>query len=830
MNQRYSRPLLFFLFLFTSLCLQAQSRRAWTSGEIREAMEKLNVLGSVLYLAAHPDDENTRLIAYLARGEHYRTGYLSLTRGDGGQNLIGEEQGVELGLIRTQELLAARRMDGGEQFFSRAFDFGYSKSPEEALQTWGRNKILSDVVWIIRRFRPDVIITRFPVTGEGGHGHHTASAILANEAFAAAADPKMFPEQLDMVEPWQVKRVLWNTFNFGSVNTIREDQFKVDVGGYNPALGKSYGEIAAESRSQHKSQGFGVPSSRGESFEWFQTTKGDAPTTNLLDGVNSTWTRLPGGEAIIPMVQQLLKNYNASNPQSSVPALQELYNAVEKLQPHIWRTQKLKEIRELIIQCSGIYAEATVRQASAVPGDSLQIQLSVISRLAADWQIEKAAVAGYDSSLLRLLQVNRPSDWTVRVALPQTLAMTQPYWLEEPMEKGAFVVKDRNKIGQPDADPGLKAMFRLRLGEFSIEYQVPVLYKYTDPVKGEQYQPLAILPAMELNFVQDNYLQRRDSSVQVRVRFASNRRDSVDYDLQFIHSNQWSASREKFPFRGHMENEATSFFRPTKADIAGSFAETIGIQATDKRGRVYQHYRRDIQYDHIPHIIYFARARTNIIHTDLRTTQKKIGYIPGAGDKIPQALELMGYEVVMLGEKEISRNHLAQFDAIITGVRAYNTNAWMNRYYEELMDYVQQGGRMIVQYNTSSSIGPVRGRIAPYNFDISRTRVTLENAPVTLMNPADPIWNSPNKISSADFENWVQERSIYHATNWDKKNFEALIKMGDPGETPDDGSLIRAKYGKGQFIYTGWVFFRQLPAGVPGAYRILANLVESGER
>ena len=269
-----------------SLNAMAQTPSFPTSGDIYLGLKKLNVLGSVLYLAAHPDDENTRLITYFSKDRLYRTGYLSLTRGDGGQNLIGEEQGIELGLIRTQELLAARRIDGGEQFFSRAFDFGYSKSPEETFTKWDREKILSDVVWVIRKFQPDVIITRFPTTGEGGHGQHTASAILANEAFTAAADSKRFPDQLKFVQPWQTKRILWNTFNFGSVNTTSSDQFKLDAGDYNPVLGKSYGEIAAESRSQHKSQGFGVARSRGEALEFFKTTGGNAPTNDLLDGVN----------------------------------------------------------------------------------------------------------------------------------------------------------------------------------------------------------------------------------------------------------------------------------------------------------------------------------------------------------------------------------------------------------------------------------------------------------------------------------------------------------------------------------------------------------------
>ena len=316
-----SKFVIAFVSFFLSFNLFAQGPQSWTSADMYLAIRKLNVLGSVLYIAAHPDDENTRLIAYFAKDRMYRTGYLSLTRGDGGQNLIGDEQGIELGLIRTQELLAARRIDGGEQFFSRAFDFGYSKNPEETFTKWDKEKILSDVVWVIRKFQPDVIITRFPTTGEGGHGHHTASAILANEAFTAAADPNRFPEQLKYVKPWQAKRILWNSFNFGGTNLTSPDQFKFDVGGYNPLLGKSYGEIAAISRSNHKSQGFGSAASRGEALEYFKTTGGTSPTDDIMSGEDLTWKRVEGGEAIAPVVDSIISTFDLLHPEKSVKGL-----------------------------------------------------------------------------------------------------------------------------------------------------------------------------------------------------------------------------------------------------------------------------------------------------------------------------------------------------------------------------------------------------------------------------------------------------------------------------------------------------------------------------
>lgn len=830
MKQIYRSILLMAVYMGSTSSLQAQYRESFSSGEILEGLRKLKVLGTVLYVAAHPDDENTRLITYLSREKLYRTGYLSLTRGDGGQNLIGDEQGVELGLIRTQELLAARRLDGGEQFFSRAFDFGYSKSPEETLEKWNREKILHDVVWVIRKFRPDIVITRFPTTGEGGHGHHTSSAILANEAYAAAADPKRFPEQLKYVEPWQVKRVLWNTFSFGNVNTIRDDQFKVDVGGYNPSLGRSNGEIAAESRSQHKSQGFGVASSRGETYEWFATTQGKAPVKDLMDGVNTSWQRVAGAEKIPAQIEALLKSFEPLHPEKLIPGLVKLYHQVNALDRGYWKDQKLKEIRELLIQCSGFYAEAFARVPAAVPGDSLLLQFSLISRLSDEWQLEKVTVDGYDTSFYRSLAVNKPFDFSKRIVVPANHPFTQPYWLAEPMEEGSFVVKDLQKIGQPDVDPAWTVTYRVRIGDISLEIKRPLLYKYTDPVKGEQYQPLAVLPAMELQFSQENYLQRMDSATQVRVQFQSNRKDSVDYQIQFLHSRQWSSSLNAFQFSGYTRNEASTFFRRVGSKDSLSLKEQIGLQATDRQGRVFRHYRKEIQYDHIPHIIYFPRAEANLLSLNLKTGRKKIGYITGAGDKVPQALELMGYQLVLLGNRELAQMELSQFDAIITGIRAYNTNDWMNDHYERLMQYVQAGGRMIVQYNTSSQIGPVRARIAPYEFDISRDRVTNEKSPVEILLPNDALFNNPNRIHASDFEGWIQERSIYHAGNWHMLYFEPLLRMQDPNEPPHDGALIRADYGKGMFIYTGLVFFRQLPAGVPGAYRLMANLIESNNK
>ena len=812
------------LFLIFSFNLLAQPPQSWTSAEIYQALRKLNVLGSVLYVAAHPDDENTRLIAFLSKDKLYRTGYLSITRGDGGQNLIGDEQGIDLGLIRTQELLAARRIDGGEQFFSRAIDFGYSKTPEETFTKWDKEKILSDVVWIIRKFQPDVIITRFPTTGEGGHGHHTASAILANEAFAAAADPNRFPEQLQYVSTWQAKRVLWNTFNFGGTNTQSNDQFKFDVGGYNPLLGKSYGEIAATSRSQHKSQGFGVPATRGEAIEYFKATKGDQPSNDLMDAVDLTWKRVAGGEAIEKFVDSLSAGFDFLHPEKSVKGLVGLYKKIEALPQGYWRDKKLFEVQNLIEQCSGLFIDATTTEQFAVQTDSVKINFSFNNRLGTDASLQKIQVDNFDSAFILPLGKNKNVNFSKTIFIPASKPVTQPYWLSEKKQEGYFNVSDQQKIGQAGVDPSFLAYILVNVEGQNFYFTKPVKYKFTDPVRGELYQPLVVLPPVLISPDEIIKISKGENSFTGTLNITGKKKGFQTF-LQDVGREQTDVVKvqytpDKLVFEDKNKTIPVSYSIQANKDNDYFFA----ADANNGRKDMYHLGMKEVKYDHIPYINYFTIATVNNKKLDLKTYNKKIGYIVGAGDKVPEALEQMGYEVTLLTNKELSRNNLNQFDAIITGVRAYNTHDWMNNHYDKLMKYVNEGGNLIVQYNTSNQIGPVRAKIGPYNFNITRTRVTNENAAVTLLKPEHPVFNFPNKIADDDFKGWIQERSIYHASDTTGK-YEKLIGMADPGEKSDDGSLIVTKYGKGWFTYTGIVFFRELPAGVPGAYRLLANII-----
>ena len=803
---------------------RSQAPRSYASSEILLQVKKLNVLGSVLYIAAHPDDENTRLLAYLANEKLYRTGYLSLTRGDGGQNLIGDEQGVDLGLIRTQELLSARRVDGAEQFFSRAFDFGFSKSPEEALRIWNHDKILCDVVWVIRKFKPDVIITRFPTTGEGGHGHHTASAILAGEAFDAAADPTKFPDQLKYVSVWQAKRLLWNTFNFGSTNTQRDDQFKLECGDYNPILGKSYGEIAATSRSMHKSQGFGVPGQRGSVIEYFKTIKGSAPVIDLMDGVDLSWSRVTK-ENINITINDIFKNYDIQHPEKSNAALVKLYGDVDKINDTYWKKQKQAEIKKIIENCSGLFMEAVANTQFAVQGDSIKVTLTVNNRsganiLNADAQIDTTYI------IFDQLKKNTNTTKTYNWVLLHDAKLTQPYWLENQKEKGSFNVDDQKRIGKAENDP-VTVNFSMMIEGREFVFTKPIWYKYTDPVKGELYEPLNIItpafisaaPSLVLfNSAVKNqtknihFVVQANKAITDSVKLAYNKGDST-----ITATNIYSifSKGEKKVFTVPVSN---SGLKDNDVVLVNGIFSAKSIEEKQLLGQ------RKISYDHIPDIVYNHVDPVKLINLDLKTEGNYAGYIPGAGDKIPEALEQMGYKVVTLKESDMTPDNLRQFDVIVTGVRTYNTNEWMNNVYEALMQYVKEGGVLFTQYNTSNQIGPVRAKIAPYPFNISRNRITDEEAKVNFLIPDHKALNYPNKITDKDFEGWIQERSIYNAENIDTA-YRRILSMKDPGENEQDGSLIIANYGKGRFVYTGLVFFRELPAGVPGAYRLFANLI-----
>jgi len=795
----------------------------YSSADIYMQLKKLNVLGSVLYIAAHPDDENNGFLPYLAKEKLYRTGYMSLTRGDGGQNLIGSEQGIELGMIRTQELLAARRIDGAEQYFSRAYEFGFSKNADEALRIWDRQKVLSDVVWMIRKFQPDIIITRFPGDARAGHGHHAASSIIAQEAFTAAADPNKFPEQFQYgVKPWQAKRILWNGFNFGGNNNTPGGPgiFQMEVNILNPLIGKSYGEIGGEARTMHKSQGEGRPRRRGPITESFQTLNGEAPKTDLMDGIVTDWSRIPGADGIQGRINTITNAFRLDQPQASVPALIDLYRAIKALPAGNWRDQKLAETQQLIEACAGFFAEATTSQENVVQGDTLRVSFFFNERYKIDAGLKHIRLENFDSSLNTPLPQNANVTINKILPVPADKKISQPYWLVYPQQESMFDVRDQMLIGKAENDPSFEAIYTVNLGGEDFTIRRPVYYKFVDPAKGELYEPLPVLPRAEANFTKENFISLNGAPVRVTTRVKTNSRSAQNISYMLGPTQKFQTHDSKTT-EGDMDRDVMHVYEPVaKMD---NYREEVSL--TPATPDVYLGSTRTISYDHIPTITYFAPAKANLVKLNIKTVGKRIGFIPGAGDKMPQALEQLGYEVKILKEEDLNTANLAQYDAIITGVRAYNIFEYLTNKNDVLSKYVENGGNLIVQYLKSNQVGLKRVKVGPYPFSVNAgSRVTEENAKVEFLLPQHPVLNYPNKITDQDFEGWVQERSTYQAENVDP-HFEAPFSMNDTGEKPANGSLITAKYGKGVFTYVSLVLFRQLPAGVPGAYRLLANII-----
>jgi LmbE family N-acetylglucosaminyl deacetylase len=824
-----------FSFLLISDYVPAQMPVTFNASEILLRMKKLQVLGSVLYIAAHPDDENTRLLSWLSQEKLYRTGYLSLTRGDGGQNLIGDEQGIELGLIRTQELMAARRLDGAEQFFSRAYDFGFSKTTAEALQIWNEQKILSDVVWIIRKFQPDIIITRFPEDKRAGHGQHSASSVIARLAYSAAADPKQFPEQFNFgVRPWQASRLFWNNYNFGSVNTTREDQLKIEVGGFNPLLGKSYGEIAADSRSQHRSQGFGIAHSRGNFLEYFSLTEGEKADSALLQNIDCSWKRIPHGVYVIKLIDKLIKNYNPAAPYQSLQDLVDIYKSINALPAGYWRDQKLKETISLIEACSALYLEATVPQAYALRNQTIPVTLRLVNRTPVSIKLNSVSLNQQDTICNQELQSGVNYSFVRRVSL-KDLPISQPYWLVEPMSAGSYNVHDQTLIGNPENAPSLEVLFKITLCNESFLIRQKVNYRFTDAVRGESYQPLTIVPAL-MAFCDPSLLvftkgKEQALSVVIQEKVMKNpveEKSSIHTTGAMTENKSIQASPviSITPLAGIETKELPETLKKKNFWLKSDELKNLdgetwvanlqhGVSDTVLQCRT-------ISYEHIPRIDYFKPAKSTIVSVDLKIAGNRIGYIEGAGDKVPDALTAMGYTVIKLDENSVTDEGLRNLDAVIAGVRAYDVHDWLSAKNTVLMNYIRNGGNLIVQYNRNQ--GTDSTGIGPYPFGISNARVTEENAPIRFLNQAHPVLHYPNEISDKDFDGWVQERGIYFAQHF-SPDYQAILSMHDTGEPDQDGSLITCTYGKGSFTYTGLVFFRELPAGIPGAYRLLANII-----
>lgn len=805
----------------------AQKPHNPNSAELLLKIKKLNFLGTVLYVAAHPDDENTRLIAYLSNEKLANTAYLSMTRGDGGQNLIGPEIREGLGVIRTQELLAARRIDGGKQFFTRANDFGYSKSTGETQKIWNREQVLSDVVWVYRNFKPDVIITRFPPDERAGHGHHTTSAIFAEEAFDLAADKNAYTDQLKFAEPWQVKRLFMNTGRWWSpdINEETPGVFVIDAGAYNPLLGTSYTEMAALSRSQHKSQGFGSTGQRGESLEFLEPVKGEKAERDIFEGVDTSWKRVKGGEKIGEIIDEIIKSYNPQIPSESLPQLLKVRDEILLLKDKHWQVQKLNEVDDIIKSVLGLYVETSSEDYNVSPGDAAKLSIEVVNRSNIPVKLEAVAIDHLkDTTTSITLNNNVKFEFNTTVKIPTSWRYSMPYWLQEEGTLGTYKVEDRALRGTPENTPAIEVSYAIEVLDHKIMLESPVIYKWNDPVKGEQYRPFIITPPAFVNIEEPVYIFSNAQPKKVNVTVKASKSDISGTVILNVPTG-WKVQPENQKVELALKDEEAVL----SFDVVAPEGQSTGeISASiSVAGQTYHNSIQTIAYDHIPTQVLMPRSASKVAKIDIKKEGNVIGYIQGAGDAIPASLREIGYEVWEMNDEEITPENLAKVDAVVLGVRALNTNDRAKFYMPHLLNYVSEGGTLVVQYNTNFRLKAEE--FAPYPLQLSRDRVTEEDAKVKILDPKNPLLNYPNKITETDFDGWVQERGLYFPDQWDEK-YTPLLSSFDEGEEAKDGGLLVADYGKGKYIYTGYSFFRELPAGVPGAFRLFVNLVSAGKK
>jgi hypothetical protein len=788
-------------------------------------------MGSVLYVAAHPDDENTRVITYLARGRGYRTAYLSLTRGDGGQNLLGPQFGEQLGVARTQELLAARRLDGGRQYFTRAKDFGFSKDYRETLRIWDRQEVLADIVRVIRSFRPDVIVTRFSPQPGGTHGHHTASTVLAVEAFKLAGDQRAFPEQLGELTPWQPLRIVYNVGMPGTGAAVSLGEgtgvVKMDVGGIDPALGESFASIAARSRAMHKTQGFDIgygAAAAGSTIESFLPLAGEPAKQDILDAVDTTWNRVPGGAEIGRLTEEAIAQFKPADPVASAPALLAIRSRLSMLPLDPVISDKRQQLDRIIEALIGLEVETVVDQPEAVPGETLKMRHTVITRsnFPVRWRavrypsIQRQLATGLD------LRPDQPLVRDDAQILPASTPPSQPYWLRKPGPAGMFHVDDPSLIGRPENPAAFPIEYAFEIGGQTVVISGEPM-KAADPGNAATRRRLDVIPPVSLRFVPSVELFSPGAERPVTVELTAARGD-VSGTVQLDVPNGWKISTglERFHLDQVGQHATYTFHvtapaQPVTATLEGS---------VEVNGARFNTQRIEFRYSHIPPQLLQPVARLKAVSLDLAIRGHAVGYLAGAGDEMAGSLESMGYTVTQLTGVDLIPEKLRSLDAVVIGIRAFNTRKDLEGHLAALSEYVEAGGTVIAQYNLPTGLSA--DWLAPFQLHISRDRVTDEEAPVTFLAPDHPVLTGPNRITAADFDGWVQERGLYFPDKWDE-SFSPILAFGDPGEVPLRGGLLVARHGKGYFVYTSLSWFRQLPEGVPGAYRLFANLISLGK-
>ena len=811
----------YLILLAVTLPCSAQKPTKLTPSEIYHKVEKLNTLASALYIAAHPDDENTRLITYLSNHEHAETSYLSLTRGNGGQNLISNELGDVLGIIRTQELLNARKIDGGVQFFSTANDFGFSKRPSEAYDKWQKEQILAQVVYTIRMLQPDIIVNRFDHRTEGTtHGHHTASAQLSELAFKDAANSKKFSNQLNQVTTFQPTRLFFNAswwFFGGKEQFAKADKSKyipLEIGVYYPLLGKSNQEIASLSRSQHQSQGFGDMSSRGSDIDYLELIYGPKLKNeqNLFEGIDTSWNRIKNGKAIGNKIENLLQNFDFKTPENNVNALVEIYSLINNLENSIWKERKLKEVKNCILFCTGLFFEVSSDNQFISPNETAYFKFELINRSNYPIEFKKVDIFGEQLKNIdsNILSNNEAKIETFILKIPNNIQISNAHYLEN--SENSFY----NQFKSLDE---LNYNIELKINNININFENKIVYKVKDEVKGEIYDNVLVVPKVsasiknKLNIIENQKSQKIETLYKSYVENFSGKARLVSKNNPENKTDWKEVNSLKYLQEVHLTFEIP---------ISEKLLEEVYQLEVVSNDEIFNNEVQIIGYNHIPTQVLLKKSETIIKKLEISKSDSKIAYLMGAGDDIPTNLQNIGYEVEYISSEQITKENLQKYDVVILGIRAFNTINELKFKNEILFDFVSNGGTLINQYNTNHSL--VTDKIAPYKLQLSKDRITNEDAEVKFLNPTHPVLNYPNKITQKDFTGWVQEQGLYYANEYDSK-FIPILESKDFNDPKTQGILLIAPYGKGYYVYTGLSLFRQLPAGVPGAYKLFANLI-----
>jgi LmbE family N-acetylglucosaminyl deacetylase len=864
--------------VLSSVSPTAQVRPVYSRGVagLVQAIERLRTTASAMHTAAHPDDEDTALIARLARGDHARVAYLSLNRGEGGQNIIGTELFDALGVIRTEELLQARTLDGGDQFFARTYDFGFTKTMAEAGEKWNEAVVLGDMVRAIRRYRPLVVLNGWSGTPSDGHGQHQLAGKLAPLAFAAAADPAKYPEQIaEGLRPWQARK-LYVRHGFGADPATAT--LRLPTGTLDPVLGRTYNEIAMEGRSQHKSQEMGVVEARGAKASNLVLVTNLAGAAagpaerSVFDGIDTslvglaTLAGLPAGalaaelKAMDAAVAEALAGADAvRTPAKLVPVLARGLAAARaartatatlsaaadaKAEAEFLLAIKVAQFEEALVRASGVVVDALADREVASPGDTLRVTVNLFqsdgmpatagpSTIAAPagWAAAPAAPAADSaggSPVARFFreEPTRAEPWDVTVAADAPL--TEPYWLRTPRTGAVFTWAGVPAALQtrPFEPPLLVARVPLTIGGLPVMVERPVEFRYADAVRGEIRRDVQIVPAVTVAFDEPLAIVATTGAAQprtVRVRVKSETLPSGPGVVRIVPPAGWQVTPAGAPivFASRGEGVSVPFTVAPPAGVAPG-AYTLAAQVAIG-GRTFDASMQTIDYPHIQKHRLYAPAQMTARVLDLAVAPVPVGYIMGGGDRVPEAIRRLGLDVTLLSDDDLASADLSRYGAIVVGVRASESRPAFVAANARLLQFVRDGGTLIVQYQQTDYTGR---NLAPFPAG-GNVRVTDERAPVRILEPSHPAFTTPNRITAADWDGWVQERNLYAWAKFDAQ-YTPLLETGDPGEPLQRGGQLYAQVGKGHYVYTSYAWFRQLPAGVPGAYRLFANLLSLG--